>query len=140
MTSCEGGKPGMDGGCKKRWCVLDVGQQTRVVAMYGKTYCQRAHLRCPLVIMCDYQRAIINRSMCTSAGRDGRSLCEVPRRVREVVCVQCVWQRLYCVEHHDLHMLARFRQEIGKSSSWVRAMASSAKLVCGPRVYFGRYR
>jgi hypothetical protein len=38
--------------------VLDDGQQARVVAMYGKTYCQRAHLRCPLVIICDYQRAI----------------------------------------------------------------------------------
>ena len=60
MTSCEGGKPGMDGGCTKRWCVLDVSQQTRVVDMYGKTYCQRVHLRCPLVIMCDCQRAIIN--------------------------------------------------------------------------------
>jgi hypothetical protein len=32
MTSCEGGKPGMDGRCKKRWCVLGVDQQTRVVA------------------------------------------------------------------------------------------------------------
>ena len=41
-------------------CVVCWQTDKGVVAMYGKTYCQRVHLRCPLVIMCDCQRAIIN--------------------------------------------------------------------------------
>ena len=46
------------------------GEQTRVVAMYSMAQeidCQRAHLRCPLVIMCDYQREI--NSVCVSGPR-----------------------------------------------------------------------